>query len=63
MKVTPTRWVDVNKGSNTTVNMRSRLVAKELKVNIRDSLLVSELLSAILPWVVVKAQLSILVTG
>ena len=31
MKVTSTRWVDINKGDKANPNYRSRLVARELK--------------------------------
>ena len=33
-----TRWIDINKGDATKVNYRSRLVAKEFKVDVRPEL-------------------------
>ena len=33
-----TRWIDINKGDATKVNYRSRLVAKEFKVDVRPDL-------------------------
>ena len=34
-----TRWIDINKGDSVKVNYRSRLVAKEFKVDVRPELL------------------------
>ena len=61
-KVVPTRWVDVNKGDWQKVNIRSRLVGKELKSKTKEALLAHELFSAMPPWEMVKALLSLLVT-
>ena len=33
-----TRWIDINKGDSTKTNYRSRLVAKEFKVDVRPDL-------------------------
>ena len=33
-----TRWIDINKGDATKVNYRSRLVAKEFRVDVRPEL-------------------------
>ena len=34
----PVRWVDINKGDNTSPNYRSRLVAKEFRTDVRPDL-------------------------
>ena len=33
-----TRWIDINKGDSIKTNYRSRLVAKEFKVDVRPDL-------------------------
>ena len=61
-KTVPTRWVDVNKGDKEEYKVRSRLVGKELKAKTKEALLAHELFSAMPPWEMIKALLSLLVT-
>ena len=58
----PVRWVDVNKGDRHSWQVRSRLVGKELKAKTKGNLLAHELFSAMPPWEMIKALLSMLVT-
>ena len=57
-----TRWVDVNKGDCVNYNVRSRLVGRELKAKTKTAYLAHELFSAMPPWEMIKALLSLLVT-
>ena len=56
------RWVDVNKGDDESMKIRSRLVGRELKVKTKEALLAHELFSAMPPWEMIKVLLGLLVT-
>ena len=62
IKPVPTGWVDVNKGDAIKMNIRSRLVGKELKAKTKDQLLAHELFSPMPPWEMIKVILGFLVT-
>ena len=55
--------VDVNKGDDEEMKIRSRRVGKELKAKTREALLAHELFSAMPPWEMIKALLSLMVTS
>ena len=52
----------MNKGDHNKYNVRSRIVARELKARTKEALLAHELFSAMPPWEMVKALFSLLVT-
>merc|ERR1711994_43709 len=56
------RSVDVNKGDDDNMNVRSRLVGRELKAKTKEALLAHELFSAMPPWEMIKILLGLLVT-
>merc|ERR1711994_1003954 len=56
------RSVDVNKGDDDNMNVRSRLVGRELKAKTKEALIAHELFSAMPPWEMIKILLGLLVT-
>ena len=56
------RWVDVNKGDDDNMNIRSRLVGRELKDQIQEALLAHAWFSTMPPWEMIKTLLGLLVT-
>ena len=48
------RWVNVSKGDDEKMNIRCRLVGRELKAKTKEALLAHELFSAMPPWEMIK---------
>ena len=48
------RWVNVNKGDDQNMNVRCRLVGRELKAKTKEALLAHELFRAMPPWEMIK---------
>ena len=56
------RWVDVNKGDEQNMKVRSRLAARQLKAKTKEAFLAQELFGAMPPWETIKSFFSLLVT-
>ena len=55
------RWVDANKGDDNNMNIRSRLVGRELKAKTKEAMLAHELFSAMPLWEMINILLGWLV--
>lgn len=62
-QVITVKRVIVNTGDHVNPNVRCMLVAKQIKAKTREALLAHELFSAMPPWEMMKALLSILVSS